>query len=511
MSFNLATILREARNADPAAPCLLLGHRTLSYADVDDESSRFARGLRANDFRAGTVLAVSLPNCTEFVIAYFGALKAGVTLMPLNPLLTARELAFHLSDSEAVAILTHHDSVAEVVEAARSVGDIELFVVPRAAGGPVPLGTKPFAALLCAEVDDFENAHGDITPTSADDLAVLLYTSGTTGSPKGAALSHFQLYMNCTISMDITGIGRDDVVLAALPMFHVFGLSGTLNGAVRAGAALSVVTKFAADTVLAVMARDGVSVMLGVPTMYFALLAADATGCNLSRLRIACSGGAPMPAKVLTEFENRFGVTVVEGYGLSETASSATVNRPDDRRFGSVGKPIWGIQVRVVDEEGNSLPAGPEHVGEIVLAGHNVISGYYRRPDATQAAFTDGWFRTGDLGYLDRDGYLFIVDRKKDMVIRGGYNVYPREVEEVLYTHPAVAEAAVIGIPDERLGEEVHAVVALKPDSVADPGDIIDFCRQRLAAYKYPRAIRIINELPKGPSGKILKQELRVR
>ncbi|MCP2315113.1 long-chain acyl-CoA synthetase [Nocardia amikacinitolerans] len=507
MSFNLATILRESRDAAPHAPCLISRDRRLSYAEVDEESSRFARGLRANGLGAGDVLAVSLPNSAEFVIAYFGALKAGAIFMPLNPMLKAREVTHCLADSGARTILAHHDSVDEIRHATRSVDGANLFVVD--AGAPIPFGARHYSDLLIADADEIEQPSDDIAHTAATDTAVLLYTSGTTGSPKGVPLNHFQLYMNCTVSAEAVGVRGDDVALAALPMFHVFGLSAMLNVAIRAGASLSVMERFDADAALAAMERDGVSIVLGVPTMYFALLAADASGRDLRRLRIACSGGASLPAEILTEFEKRFGVTVVEGYGLSETASSATANKPGDRRFGSVGKPIWGVRLRIVDDRDRPLPAGPDHIGEILLAGHNVIDGYYRQPAATRAAFSDGWFRTGDLGYRDADGFVFIVDRKKDLVIRGGYNVYPREVEEVLYTHPAIAEAAVVGVPDERLGEEVHAVVALKIGGKAEPQEIIDFCKQRLAAYKYPRAVRIVDELPKGPSGKILKRELR--
>uniref|UniRef100_UPI0033D230BF long-chain-fatty-acid--CoA ligase n=1 Tax=Nocardia sp. NPDC050713 TaxID=3154511 RepID=UPI0033D230BF len=509
MSFNLATILRESRDAAPDAPCLILRDRTLSYAEVDAESSRFARGLLGLGLDAGDVLAVSLPNSAEFVVAYFGAVKAGVVFMPLNPMLKAREIIYYLTDSGARTILAHPDSVDEIRHATRSVDDARLFVVADPAGAPIPAGAQPYSELLSADADEAEPLDVDIAHTAPTDTAVLLYTSGTTGNPKGVPLNHFQLFMNCTVSAEVVGVRGDDVALAALPMFHVFGLSAMVNIAIRAGASLSVLDRFDADAALVAMERDGVSVMLGVPTMYFALLAADSSGRDLRRLRIACSGGASMPAEILTEFEKRFGVAVVEGYGLSETASSATANRAGDRRFGSVGKPIWGVQLRIVDDEGRPLPAGQDHIGEIVLSGHIVIDGYYRQPSATQAAFTNGWFHTGDLGYRDADGYVFVVDRKKDLVIRGGYNVYPREVEEVLYTHPAIAEAAVIGVPDKRLGEEVHAVVALKTDSRAEPADIIDFCKQRMAAYKYPRTVRILDELPKGPSGKILKRELR--
>jgi long-chain acyl-CoA synthetase len=307
------------------------------------------------------------------------------------------------------------------------------------------------------------------------------------------------------------GFRDDDIGVAVLPMFHVFGLSSVLNVAVRFGGTLVLIPRFEVDAVLDAIARYGCTIFSGVPTMYFALLQADLAGRDLSSLRVGVSGGAAIPGEVIRAFEERFpGVVILEGYGLSETASTTTFNiSAEQRKVLSIGKPIWGVDVRLVDEQDKPLPSGPENVGEIIIRGHNVMKGYYRNPAATEEAFRGGWFHTGDLAYADEDGYLFIVDRKKDLVIRGGYNVYPREIEEVLFAHPAVAEAAVIGRPDPRLGEEVVAFVVLKPGAEADPADIIAYCRDRLAAYKYPREVRIAADLPKGPTGKILKRELR--
>ncbi|WP_181723994.1 long-chain-fatty-acid--CoA ligase [Nocardia gipuzkoensis] len=506
MSFNLATTLRESRIAAPQAPCLLIDGSPMSYAEIDDESGRFARGLARQGIERGSVLAIALPNGVEFVVAYFGALKAGVTVLLLNPLLKARELAYLLTDSGAGAVLAHHRFLDEVCDGPETIGGARIFAVCGASAA-LPAQVRSYRELLIDDSGAAGIGVGEIEPTSPTDTAVLLYTSGTTGAPKGAPLTHFQLYMNCTLSAETIDVCPGDIALGGLSMFHVYGL-GLLNAVVRSGAALSVMRRFRADEALRQMERDRVSIVLGVPTMYFELLGADSARFDLSRLRIGASGGAAMPAEIHSRFEQRFGIPIVEGYGLSETAGSATVNRPGDRRFGSVGKPIWGVQLRIVDDQGNPLPPGPDHIGEIVVAGHNVIEQYHHRPDATAAAFTRGWLHTGDLGYRDDDGYVFVVDRMKDLVIRGGYNVYPREVEEVLYAHPAIAEAAVIGVPDARLGEEVHAVVTLRPGTQAEPRQIIEFCRQRVAAYKYPRSIRIIDELPKGPSGKIVKRDL---
>jgi long-chain acyl-CoA synthetase len=298
-----------------------------------------------------------------------------------------------------------------------------------------------------------------------------------------------------------------------LPLFHVFGLSSVMNTAVRCGATLVLVPRFEVGAVLDAIAEQGVTVFCGVPTMFVALMHADQGGRDLSALRICVSGGASIPGEVIKGFEAAYpGAPILEGYGLSETCALATFNRSEsDRRVMSIGKRLWGVEVRVVDGQDRELPPGPENVGEIVLRGHNVMKGYRGKPDATAEAMRGGWFHTGDLGYGDEDGFFYIVDRKKDLVIRGGFNVYPREIEEVLNAHPAVLEAAVIGRPDERLGEEVVAFISLRPGTSAEPAEVVAFCRERLAAYKYPREVIVVDDLPKGPSGKVLKTELRVR
>jgi len=338
---------------------------------------------------------------------------------------------------------------------------------------------------------------------------VLIYTSGTTGKPKGAELTHFQLYMNCTIAGQLFGYRSNDVTLAVLPFFHVFGLSSVINVAVRYGGCLSIVPRFSVGDVLDIIERDRCTVLGGVPTMLHALAQQDITGRDLSALRVAVSGGASLPEDIMRTFEGKYGIEVLEGYGMSETASSCSFNRPGDRRVLSIGKPMWGVTMRVGDTSDRPLPPGRENVGEILIRGHNVMKGYLGRPEATAEAMRGGWLHSGDLGYMDPDGFYFIVDRAKDLVIRGGYNVYPREIEEVLYAHPDIAEAAVIGKPDERLGEEVVAVVSLRPECELSAEEVIAYCRERLAAYKYPREVRFLAELPKGPSGKILKSALR--
>jgi long-chain acyl-CoA synthetase len=383
---------------------------------------------------------------------------------------------------------------------------VPLYLVSMGTGAP-PGGARPALELISAV--PLDEPGGEVAARGPDDTAVLVYTSGTTGKPKGAELTHFQLYMNCTVAGGLFGARSDDVILAVLPFFHVFGLSSVVNVFVRYGGCLSISPRFQPGAVLDAIEADGCTVIGGVPTMLHALAQQDVSGRDLSALRVAVSGGASLPEDVMRTFEEKFGIEVLEGYGMTETASSCTFNRPGDRKVLSIGKPLWGVRMRVADPAGRPLPPGREHVGEILIRGHNVMKGYLGRPEATAETLRDGWLHSGDLGFVDEDGFYFIVDRAKDLVIRGGYNVYPREIEEVLYAHPSVAEAAVIGKPDERLGEEVVAVVALRPGTSATAEEIIVYTRERLAAYKYPREIRFMAELPKGPSGKILKTALR--
>jgi long-chain acyl-CoA synthetase len=452
----------------------------------------------------GQVVAIQLPNVPQFLTVYFGALKAGMAVLPANPLLKAAELEHQLTDSGASVMIGLAGMHAEAAKACELTG-LPLYLVGDPAS--LPDGTRPVTELMSAA--PLTGQGGEIYPGNADDTAVLIYTSGTTGKPKGAELTHFLLYMNCTISGQLFGARPDDVTLAVLPFFHVFGLSSVINVTVRYGGCLSVVPRFEPAAVLDAISGDRCSVICGVPTMLHALAELDVSGRDLSRLRVAVSGGASLPEDVMQKFEAKYGIEVLEGYGLSETGSTTSFNRPGDRRPLSVGKPIWGVQMRVGDTADQPLPPGKEHIGEILIRGHNVMKGYRNRPEASASALAGGWLHTGDLGYADDDGFYFIVDRTKDLVIRGGYNVYPREIEEVLFSHPGISEAAVIGKPDERLGEEVVAVVVLRAGAGLTEQEIIDYCKERLAAYKYPREVRFRSELPKGPSGKILKIELR--
>jgi long-chain acyl-CoA synthetase len=501
MSFNLATILTETALASPDAPVHRMGGTATTYRELDEQSARFAAGIRAAGRVPGQVVALQLPNIPQFLVAYFGALKAGMVVLPLNPLLMAPEIEYHLGDSNSSMLIGFEGFHAEAGKACETLG-VPLYLVSFGQN-PLPEGVRAFSELMPATPD------GEVLPRTADDTAVLIYTSGTTGKPKGAELTHFQLYMNCTIAGQLFGARTDDVTLAVLPFFHVFGLSSVINVSVRYGGCLSIVPRFVPTAVLDTLEADRCTVIAGVPTMLHALTQQDIAGRDLSSLRVAVSGGASLPEDIMRGFEGKYGIEVLEGYGMSETASTCSFNRPGDRRVLSIGKPVWGVTMRVADGSDQPLPPGRENVGEILIRGHNVMKGYLGRPEATAETLRGGWLHSGDLGYQDEDGFYFIVDRAKDLVIRGGFNVYPREIEEVLYAHPGILEAAVIGKPDERLGEEVVAVVVRRAGSEVSAEEIIAYCRERLAAYKYPREIRFMAELPKGPSGKILKSALR--
>jgi len=350
-----------------------------------------------------------------------------------------------------------------------------------------------------------------VAERDGSDTAVILYTSGTTGKPKGAELTHDNLRKNAEAARGLFDLGAEAVTLGALPLFHSFGQTCALNATLSSGGCLTLIPRFDPGTALEIIQRDKVTVFEGVPTMYGAMLNhADRKSFDTSSLEVCASGGAAMPAEIMRGFEEAFGCKVLEGYGLSETSPVASFNHPDrERKPGSIGTPIEGVEMKVVDEDRNDLPAG--EVGEILIRGHNVMKGYWNRAEATAEAIdSDGWFSTGDMAKVDDDGYFFIVDRKKDLIIRGGYNVYPREIEEVLYEHPAILEAAVIGVPHDELGEEVGAAVVLKDGESLEADEVKTYVKEQVAAYKYPRVVWFVDELPKGPTGKILKREIDV-
>ncbi len=502
MKFNLAVILSETAAASPEKPAVVYAGSQLSYGELDAASGRLAAGLAAAGLRPGDTVALQLPNIPQFLIAYFGILKAGGVVVPLNVMLKAPEVAYVLGDAKPKILITWEGVLGEAAKGAAAAGLTEIYAVGHPGNDP---GALPFEHLLAAPVTEYPLAGRDLT-----DTAVIVYTSGTTGRPKGALLTHMQLYMNADIPGRLFDVQADDIVITVLPLFHVFGLSSILNVCVRFGCTMSLIPRFDPAAVLEAIQRDRATIFEGVPTMFIALLGYPGLDqYDVSSLRVAISGGASIPAPVLDAFEKHFGVLILEGYGMTETASTTTFNRSiTERRVYSVGKPIWGTQTQVWGTDNTALPPGRDHVGEVVTRGLHVMKGYLNDPEATARAFTGGWLHTGDLGYFDEDGYLFIAGRIKELIIRGGYNVYPKELEDVLHAHPAIAEAAVVGIPDERLGEEVMAVAVLRPDSSLTAPELIAYCKERMAAYKYPRVVEFRDELPKNTLGKILKDEL---
>jgi long-chain acyl-CoA synthetase len=491
---NFAEELAGAVAEDAARPAIKLDDQGLTYGQLDDAAGRVAGMLRAQGVQPGDRVAVQLPTVPFFPIVFYGALRLGAVVVPLNPLLKDREIGYHLSDSGARVIVAWH----EVSDAARS--------------GSEEAG----AECLSVVPGEFEQRLGgadpvpEVVPRADDDTAVIIYTSGTTGTPKGAMLTNANLAATARTARDLCDIGPGDVTLATLPLFHVFGMSSVMNAAVVGRAMLTMVPRFEPGRVLEVVQRDRATLFGGVPTMFTALLHhPDRERFDVSTLTLCVSGGASLPVEVLRGFDEAFGCNVLEGYGLTETTGMATFNTPDrERKPGSIGVPIGGSEIRVVDDDDRDVSQGDS--GELVMRGPFVMKGYWKRDDATEQVMRDGWFHTGDIARFDDDGYLFIVDRKKDLIIRGGYNVYPRELEEVMYEHPAVREAAVVGIPHKSLGEEVGAAVALNPGADATPGELRLFMKERVAAYKYPRLIWLVDELPKGPTGKILKREITV-
>ncbi len=518
-ALNLASVLEHHAMLLPDRIALTCNRTHVTYGELDARATQIAAGLHAIGIGPGDHVALSCPNVPWFPLAYYGILKAGAVVIPLNILLKSHEIAYHLKDGDAKALLAFEGTpelpIARMAQAAcAEAGDVRLVVMTAdpASPGPVPSATT-IGQLMQGQPG--ENATRRRKP---DDTAVILYTSGTTGHPKGAELTHENMLLNAVSCRDMflpamrPGL-EQDVALITLPLFHSTAQTCLMNAGLFSGFRLVLMPRFDPATALDTMRSEGVTFWIGVPTMYWALMdhvaRNDLDTADIARnLRLCVSGGAPLPVELLHAFEKRFQVRVLEGYGLSETSPVVSFNqlqRPS--KPGTVGLPVFGVDVRCVDEQGRPVPTGER--GEIVVRGPNVMKGYYNRPDATDDAMRNGWFHTGDIGILDEDGYLAVVDRKKDMIIRGGFNVYPRELEEVLMTHPAVSLAAVIGVPDERLGEEIKAYIVRKPGATVTTDELLAWSREQFASYKYPRAIEFLDSLPMGPTGKILKRRLR--
>ncbi|MEW5988525.1 MAG: long-chain fatty acid--CoA ligase [Chloroflexota bacterium] len=513
--LNLATLLEETARERPNHLAVIFREMKLPYGVVNAMANQVANALVGLGIHKGDKVAISCPNLPYFPVVYYGILKAGAVVVPLNVLLKPREIAYHLQDSDAKAYFcfegTEQLPLGQMGYAAfQQVESCQHLVMMTAnPAGPSPIeGVKTLGMLIYNQPTTF-----DTVATQADDTAVILYTSGTTGRPKGAELSHSNMVMNARLADNMYDRSQNDVHLVVLPLFHSFGQTVQMNAGFYTGATLSLLPRFDADDALAIMERDNVTIFAGVPTMYWALLnhprAQQYDLAKIARnLRLCASGGSAMPVELMRAFEMKFDVKILEGYGLSETSPVASFNRMErPSKPGSVGLPVWGVQIRIVDEDDQDVSQG--ELGEIVIKGHNVMKGYYKKPEANAEAMRNGWFHTGDVGRLDEDGYIYIVDRVKDMIIRGGFNVYPREVEEVLMTHPAVSLAAVLGVPHERLGEEVKAFIVPKAEAEVTAEELVAWAKENMADYKYPRLIEFRDTLPMSATGKILKIELR--
>jgi long-chain acyl-CoA synthetase len=517
--LNLSMLIEHHARMTPGREAIVSGPVRMTYGALDELACRMANGLRELGVRPGDHVALSCPNTAHFPIAYYGILKAGAAVVPLNVLLKPREIIHHLEDSDAKVYLCFEGTpdlpMGQMgLEAFEAVEACEHFVVMTkdpAAPSPIPGAPLTMGALLARQAPTFETV-----PRAPDDTAVILYTSGTTGRPKGAELTHANMVLNAMASRDLFADLLEpgqSTALAVLPLFHSFGQTCVMNTHLLLGNRVVLLPRFEPASVLDTMRTEGVNAFAGVPTMFWALLRyAEEQRIDLApiarKLRTCCSGGAPIPVEILHAFDRTFDVQVLEGFGLSETSPVATFNQTSrPRKPGSVGLPIWGCEVKVVDADDVEVPRG--ELGEIVIRGHNIMKGYYRKPEATAEAMRGGWFHSGDIGRMDDEGYLFIADRVKDMIIRGGMNVYPREVEEVLHGHPAVSIAAVIGVPHEEHGEEVKAYVVRRPGVEVTAVELVTWSREVMAAYKYPRSVEFVDALPMTATGKVLKRELR--
>jgi long-chain acyl-CoA synthetase len=503
LSLTIASILAESAIRYPDNTAVVIGDLHLSYAQLWGHAKQYAAVLREHGVGPGDKVALLLPNTPHFPLAYFGSLALGAVAVPVHALLKAEEIEYVLSDSGAKVLVCAAPLLAEGAKGAELAGVPVLAVMD---GGDASIGRIDELALSAAPIDA-------LVPREPEDTAVILYTSGTTGKPKGAELTHFNVTMNVAVSAQHTfDIDETDTVLGCLPLFHTFGQTCCMNTAFYVGATVVLLPRFDGAEALRLLEDEKCTIFMGVPTMYVGLLEAAKTSDLRPQLKMALSGGAALPLAVLEQFKEVFGTYIFEGYGLTETSPVATFNQKSfEPRAGTVGKAIWGVEVEVakaeLDDTIELLPPG--ELGEIVVRGHNIFKGYLNKPEATAAAIVDGWFRTGDLGDKSEDGYVRILDRKKDMVIRGGYNVYPRDVEEVLLRHPAIGQVAVIGLPHAQYGEEVVAcVIRDAAGGEVTEVEIVEWSKAQLAAYKYPRRVIFIESLPLGPSGKVLKREL---
>jgi long-chain acyl-CoA synthetase len=515
--LNLVSVLEHSAEETPEKTAIVFGESKFSYHQVNALANQIANGLKNAGIVPGDKVALSCPNLPYFPFVYYGILKTGAVVVPVNVLLKGREIAYHLKDSQAKAYFCFQGTpdlpmAQEGLVGFKETPSCENFYVitPDPAAPSTIEGTVTLGQMMGAQPAEFETVQ-----TNPEDTAVILYTSGTTGFPKGAELSHSNMTMNALGSKNIMAQTDEDVHVVILPLFHSFGQTCQMNAGFMSGGTLVLIPRFDPEVVLDAMQKEKVSIFAGVHTMYWALLNHEDKENKFDleiiakNLRIGISGASSLPLEIIKGIEEKYNIPIMEGYGLSETCPVATFNHlHKERKPGSVGTPIWGVQVKTFDKNDKEVAVG--EIGEIVIRGHNVMKGYYNKPEATAEAFqSTSWFHTGDLGRMDEDGYLFIVDRVKDMIIRGGFNIYPREIEEVLLTHPAVSMASVIGVPHDSHGEEVKAFVVLKPGQEAKSEEIISWSKEQMASYKYPRIVEVRESLPMTATGKILKKDLK--
>ncbi|HET8560808.1 MAG TPA: long-chain fatty acid--CoA ligase [Marmoricola sp.] len=517
--LNLSVFLEDSARRYPDRDAVVLGDTRLTYRQLDAAANQVANLLTSRGVEPGDRVALTCPNLPQFPVIYYGILKAGGVVVPMNVLNKGREVTYYLEDSGAKAYFCFQGTPDLPMGAEGKSGYDgsraceQFFLVMADPSAPPSIdGAETLGQALQDQSTVFETVVRDET-----DTAVILYTSGTTGQPKGAELSHSNLVLNALTSNRLfDSRPATDVHLVTLPLFHSFGSTVNMNAGLSVAATLVLLPRFDAEQAIALLDREDVTFFAGVPTMYWGLLGALTDEVDVDKiagnLRVAVSGGASLPVEIIKRFSERFHVQILEGYGLSETSPVATFSDPDrDPRPGSIGIPIWGIECKLVDQEWNEVNADnsdDQAVGEIAIRGHNIMKGYLNRPEATAEVMRDGWFRTGDLARRDKDGFYYIVDRSKDMIIRGGYNVYPREVEEVLMTHPDVSLAAVVGVPHETHGEEIKAFVIRNEGATVTEDELVAWGKEQMASYKYPRIVEFVPSLPMTATGKILKREL---
>ena len=520
-TLNLASIIEHHARLAPDREAIVCSATRLTFGQLNALSNRVANALVEMRIGHGDKVALCCPNLPFFPIVYYAIMKAGAAVVPLSILFKPREIAYHLTDSDAKAVFVFEgtrelplaQTVKEGFDQVETCENLIVMTIDPTAESKIE-GARTLTEITKDQPETF-----DTFPTAPDDTCAILYTSGTTGKPKGAELTHSNLMSNVTTMygihlpvLDFTD-GVQKTCLITLPLFHTTAQTCQMNTNLYGGNRVVLLPRFEPQTTLETMEKERVNFWVGVPTMYWALLRhVEETDYDLrvvaENMKVCTSGGAPMPVEVMLEFQKVFGVRVLEGYGLSETSPLSTFNhfeRPS--KPGTVGQPIFGVEVKCVDEDDNEVARGER--GEISIRGAKVMNCYYKRPEATAEAFKNGWFHSGDIGIFDADGYLAVVDRKKDMILRGGYNIYPRELEEVMMTHEAVSLVAVIAVPDERLGEEVKAVVVKKPNHELTEAEFVEWCKTQFAANKYPRYVEFRDELPIGGTGKILKRALR--